>query len=63
MSFTYLKQMPSPAMIQEMFPISKKIQEVKKERDQIISDIITGKDNRFLCIIGPCSADNEDSVC
>lgn len=36
---------------------------VKKERDAAISAIITGADSRFLVIIGPCSADNEDSVC
>ena len=29
----------------------------------MISDVICGKDDRFLVIIGPCSADNEDSVC
>lgn len=29
----------------------------------MISDVITGKDSRVLVIIGPCSADNEDSVC
>lgn len=36
---------------------------VKKERDAAISAVITGADSRFLVIIGPCSADNEDSVC
>ena len=63
MSFEYLKPMPSPAMLQEMFPVSKKLAAIKTKRDKEISDIITGKDDRFLCIIGPCSADNEDSVC
>ena len=29
----------------------------------MISDVITGKDDRFLVIIGPCSADREDAVC
>ena len=29
----------------------------------MISDVICGKDDRFLVIIGPCSAANEDSVC
>ena len=36
---------------------------LKADRDQQIADIITGKDDRVLAIIGPCSADNEDSVC
>lgn len=63
MSFTYLKPMPTPEEIKEMLPVSEKVAQIKKERDQQISDIITGKDDRFLCIIGPCSADNEDAVC
>ena len=63
MSFKYLKQMPSPAEIKEMLPVPAEIAKIKEERDKTIADIITGKDDRFLCIIGPCSADNEDAVC
>ena len=63
MSFTFLNQLPSPAEIKERFPISKELVELKKQRDAMISDIITGKDDRILLVIGPCSADNEDSVC
>ena len=36
---------------------------MQKKKDQEVSDIFTGKSDRFLLIIGPCSADNEDSVC
>jgi 3-deoxy-7-phosphoheptulonate synthase len=36
---------------------------LKEKRDAEISDIIAGKSNKFLVIIGPCSADNEDAVC
>ncbi len=63
MSFTYLKPMPTPEEIKEMLPVPNHVQEIKKQRDKEIADIITGKDDRFLCIIGPCSADNEDAVC
>lgn len=63
MSFNYLKKMPTPEEIKEQLPVSAKLQEIKKQRDKEIADIITGKDDRFLCIIGPCSADNEDAVC
>ena len=63
MSFTFLNQLPSPAEIKERFSFSPELAALKRERDQMISDIITGKDDRFLLIIGPCSADNEDSVC
>lgn len=63
MSFSYLKQLPSPSSIKEQYPLSEKLTALKAKRDQMISDVITGKDNRFLVIIGPCSADNEDAVC
>ena len=63
MSFNYLKKMPTPEEIKEMLPVPEHIQEIKAQRDKEVADIITGKDDRFLCIIGPCSADNEDAVC
>ena len=60
MSFTFLNQLPSPAEIKRDFPLSEELKQLKKERDAMISDVITGKDDRFLVIIGPCSADRED---
>ena len=63
MSFNFLNQLPTPAEIKEQYPLSKELTELKKHRDAQIADVITGKDGRFLLIIGPCSADNEDSVC
>ena len=62
MSFTFLNQLPSPAEIKRDFPLSEELKQLKKERDAMISDVITGKDDRFLVIIGPCSADREDAV-
>ncbi len=63
MSFTYLKELPKPSEIKKQYPIPEKLAALKAERDRMISDVITGKDDRFLVIIGPCSADNEDAVC
>ena len=63
MSFTFLNQLPTPAQIKEEYPLSKELTELKAKRDAMISDVICGNDDRFLVIIGPCSADNEDSVC
>lgn len=40
-----------------------KSKEIKKERDKEIRDIFTGKSDKFIVLVGPCSADNEDSVC
>ncbi|MGN0348064.1 MAG: 3-deoxy-7-phosphoheptulonate synthase [Roseburia sp.] len=63
MSFTFLNKLPSPDEIKSKYPLSSQMQNLKKERDAAIHNVITGEDDRFLVIIGPCSADNEDSVC
>lgn len=63
MSFEFVTKLPTPEEIRLQYPITEKIARVKAERDQEIKDIFTGKSDRFLVIIGPCSADNEDSVC
>ena len=63
MSFQFVSQLPTPKEIREEFPVPEKLAQLKKQRDQEIADVITGKSNKFLVIIGPCSADNEDAVC
>ena len=55
--------MPDPDTIKSEFSMTPEMKALKADRDQQIADIITGKDDRVLAIIGPCSADNEDSVC
>ena len=63
MSFTFVKQLPSPDQIKAQTHMSEEMKKLKAERDRLIQDVITGKSDKFLVIIGPCSADNEDSVC
>lgn len=63
MSFTFLKELPTPEEIKKQYPLSAKATEIKSERDRMIRDIITGASDKFLVVIGPCSADNEDAVC
>ncbi len=63
MSIHYLKQVISPEELKEEYALPKEHQELKKIRDKEISDVITGASDKFLLIIGPCSADHEDSVC
>ena len=63
MSMKVNKVLPSPAELKEEYSLSEKLIQLKKERDAEIRDIFTGKSDKFAVIIGPCSADNEDSVC
>lgn len=63
MGFEFVKKLPSPEDIREQLPLPEDLARLKEERDSQIRDVITGKSSKFLVIIGPCSADNEDSVC
>jgi 3-deoxy-7-phosphoheptulonate synthase len=44
-------------------PLPEPLKKIKKERDRQIIDVLKGKSDKFILIIGPCSADNEDAVC
>lgn len=63
MSFEFITKLPTPAEIRKELPLPAELAKIKEERDAEIRDVLTGKSNKFLVIIGPCSADNEDSVC
>lgn len=63
MSFEFIKLLPTPEEIRAQFPVSSDIIALKQKRDAEIRQVFTGKSDKFLVIIGPCSADNEDSVC
>lgn len=56
-------ELPRPADLKAEYPLSGGIRELKRKRDKEIRDIFTGKSGRFLVLVGPCSADNEDAVC
>lgn len=63
MSFSFVKQLPTPDEVKEQIPVPEKLKKAKAIRDTMIQDIFTGKSDKFLVIVGPCSADNEESVC
>ena len=62
MGFKFNKKLPIPKEIKAMYPLSERCAALKAQRDKEIADVITGKDDRFLIIVGPCSADNETAV-
>ena len=63
MGFNYVKELISPEEIKKLYPLTEELKQKKAQRDEEIKAVFEGKDNRFLAIIGPCSADNEDAVC
>lgn len=62
MQIEFIRKLPSPQELMDKFPLEAAVRKVKLERDKVMEDIFTGKDDRFLLIIGPCSADNEEAV-
>ena len=63
MQMEFIRKLPTPQELKEEFPVTEEIKKIKEERDKEIADIFTGKSDKFLMIIGPCSADNEEAVC
>ena len=62
MGFEFIQKLPTPAEIKEQFPLPAEFAVVKAQKDEEVKKIITGESDKFLVIIGPCSADHEDAV-
>ena len=56
-------RLPEPEELKQKYPMSADMKKIKEERDGEIQNVFTGYSDKFLVIIGPCSADNEDAVC
>ncbi|MBR7089776.1 MAG: 3-deoxy-7-phosphoheptulonate synthase [Lachnospiraceae bacterium] len=63
MSFEFIKKLPTPDEIRAEYPVPEKVRQIKVQRDAEIRKVFTGESDKFLVIIGPCSADNEEAVC
>jgi 3-deoxy-7-phosphoheptulonate synthase len=63
MSFKYIREMPKVDDILKSIPLSKELKKVKKDRDKEITAVFRNESEKFVVIIGPCSADNEDALC
>ena len=58
----FVRKLPIPQEIKAMYPLSAEAAAVKAARDEEIKRVFTGESDKFLLIIGPCSADREDAV-
>ncbi len=59
----FIKRIPSAEEIKAASPLPDHIAKIRDDRDKQIKAVLKGEDDKFLLVIGPCSADNEDSVC
>ncbi len=62
MNMVFERKLTIPKEVKEMYPLTTKIRDDVAARSQEVKDVFTGKDTRLLLIIGPCSADRDDSV-
>ncbi len=62
MNMEFFRKLPIPKDIKEQYPLSPEMAKCKAAEDEEIRKIFTGESNKFLLVIGPCSADKEDSV-
>jgi len=62
MSMNFHRKLPIPQEVKQEFPLSDTMIAVKEERDRQIREVFAGKSDKFLLIIGPCSADHKEPV-
>ncbi|MBR4991872.1 MAG: 3-deoxy-7-phosphoheptulonate synthase [Clostridia bacterium] len=62
MNLKLLRELPNPDAIKALLPTTAEQDAIKARRDREIADILAGRDDRFLLIVGPCSADRQDAV-
>ena len=62
MNMEFYRKLPIPNKLKSEYPATEAMLEVKKQRDQEIKAIFDGSSDKFLLIIGPCSADHHEPV-
>lgn len=62
MNMEFERKLPIPKEVKELYPLSDDLKKIVETRKAEIEDIFTGKSDKLALVIGPCSADNEDSV-
>ena len=62
MNMNFIRKLPIPMDVKAMYPVNDEMTRIKNERDGEIKKIFTGESDKFLLVIGPCSADREDAV-
>ena len=62
MNMKFFRKLPIPMDIKEEFPISKEVEIARERSINEMNKSLSGESDKFMLVIGPCSADNEDSV-
>jgi len=62
MNMNFKRKLLIPKEVKEMYPVTEKMAAVKAARDSEIQKVFKGESDKFILVIGPCSADNKDAV-
>jgi len=62
MQMNFHRKLPIPQDVKNEFPLTKRMEEVKAARDEAIGAVFSGESDKFILVIGPCSADHAESV-
>lgn len=62
MNMDFKRKLPIHQDIKAQYPLTDELAAIKAKRDEEIKAIFEGRDDRFILVIGPCSADHDDSV-
>lgn len=62
MNLKFIRKLPIPQQIKTRYPLTEEMAKVKADRDAAIKEVFAGKSDKFILVIGPCSADNRESV-
>ena len=61
MNMDFLRKIPTPKEVKELYPISEQLAKIKESNDEELQKIFKGESDRLVIIIGPCSADQESA--
>ena len=62
MNMEFKRKLPAPQDVINMYPVTEEMKQKKAENDAAIRSVFTGESDKFILVIGPCSADREDAV-
>ena len=62
MNMVFEKKLAIPMEVKEMYPLSAHLADVVERRELELRRIFSGQEDKLILVIGPCSADNEESV-
>ena len=62
MNMQFYRKLPIPMEIKEMYPASSSVLAAKEACVSNLNSVFSGESDKFILVIGPCSADNEDPV-